>query len=236
MWATICGFIACGQLQVARTRLRWPRSRPAFVVWKPKGFTHETVIGGDEMRELVARSLPHCLGGAWVAVDGSADPHRTIIAFRDAALRAGVQIVEQCCSPACNAGPVDGSRRHQSASSRREPSSMPAGPGQTGSRAGGEPVQSIRTSMMVVTERTQARSAVVSSLGRKLSSSRRSRTMVIGGGSQGRLASDRHRRRRFRALAASVGAAVRLFPGAEGLAYRSDLGWHGGHDGDTCRS
>ncbi|MGK9264974.1 FAD-binding oxidoreductase [Sinorhizobium meliloti] len=217
-----CGFIACGQLQVAEDEVALAKIQARIRGLEAKGFTHETVIGGDEMRELVPDLSPHCLGGAWVAVDGSADPHRTIIAFRDAALRAGVKIVEQCL--------LTGLQRRagrwiaETSVGVIEAGTVVNAGGAWADRVAelaGEPVrQSIRTSMMVVTERTQARvKPVVSSLGRKLSFKQTAQgTMVIGGGSQGRLASDRQSASvDFVALAASVGAAVRLFPALKGL-------------------
>ena len=74
--------------------------------------------------------------------------------------------------------------------------------------------------MMVVTERTATRFApVVSSLGRKLSFKQTAQgTLLIGGGSQGRLAADRQSATvDVMALAASVKAAVRLFPLTQGI-------------------
>lgn len=78
----------------------------------------------------------------------------------------------------------------------------------------------IRTSMMVVTERISARiGPVVSSLGRKLSFKQTNQgTLLIGGGSQGRLSTDKQSASvDVVALAASISAAVRLFPATRGV-------------------
>lgn len=217
-----CGFTACGQLQVAEDEAALSKIKARVRALQSKGFMHETMIGPEEMQELVPDLSPHCLGGAWVSGDGSADPHRTICAFRDAALRAGVEIHEECLVTGlqrCN-------DRWQAQTSRGvfEASIIVNAGGAWADQVAalaGEPVQqSIRTSMMVVTERTQTRvKPVVSSLGKKLSFKQTAQgTMVIGGGSQGRLAADRQSAGvDFVALAASVGAAVRLFPKTRGL-------------------
>lgn len=86
--------------------------------------------------------------------------------------------------------------------------------------AGDPATHAIRTSMMVVTERTSTHiGPVVSSLGRKLSFKQTDQgTLLIGGGSQVKLAADRQSASvDVVALAASVKAAIRLFPAIRGL-------------------
>ena len=85
-----CGFVACGQLQVAENEEALAAATERVGQLEAMGFTHERIISRDDMRALVPEISSHCLGGAWSAGDGSADPHRAIRAFRDAALAAGV--------------------------------------------------------------------------------------------------------------------------------------------------
>jgi sarcosine oxidase subunit beta len=217
-----CGFNACGQLQVAEDEAALAKIRDRVSRLEAQGFTHERLIGSNELHSLVPDLAPHCLGAAWTVDDGSADPHRTIGAFRDAAIAASVQILEKCL--------VTGLVRHSTqwlAQTSRGVieaglivNAAGAWADQVATLAGDPVHQAIRTSMMVVTERTSARvKPVVSSLGQKLSFKQTVQgTLVIGGGSQGKLAPDRQSASvDVVALAASVGAAVRLFPAVRGI-------------------
>ncbi|MGO7042240.1 NAD(P)/FAD-dependent oxidoreductase [Rhizobium acaciae] len=217
-----CGFSACGQLQVAEDEAALAKIKDRVSRLEADGFTHERLIGPTELRSLVPDIAPHCLGAAWTFADGSADPHRTIRAFRDAAIEAGVQILEECLVTRLV-------RRSSHWFAETSKGAIEAGliVNAAGAWAdlvaelAGDPVhQAIRTSMMVVTERTAARvRPVVASLGQKLSFKQTAQgTLVIGGGAQGRLAPDRQSASvDVVALAASVGAAVRLFPAIQGI-------------------
>lgn len=86
--------------------------------------------------------------------------------------------------------------------------------------AGDRLKHTIRTSMMVVTERTAARiKPVIGSQGRKLSLKQTTEgTLLIGGGAQGNLAPDRQSASiDIGKLSSSIQAAIRLFPALEGV-------------------
>lgn len=217
-----CGFVACGQLQLAEDEAALSSMTARVSRLKDMGHNHEQVIGRDDVRELLPDVSDHCLGGVWVQNDGSADPHQTIRAFRTAAEKAGVTIYEQC--------DVKGLRR--TATEWHCETTKGTFEARTLVNAGGawaeqicalaaDPVRhAIRTSMMVVTERTSTHiGPVVSSLGRKLSFKQTGQgTLLIGGGSQGKLSADRQSASvDVASLAASVKAALRLFPATHSL-------------------
>ncbi|UHS59815.1 NAD(P)/FAD-dependent oxidoreductase [Agrobacterium vaccinii] len=217
-----CGFTGCGQLQLAEDEAALASMKARVSRLRDMGHTHEEVIGRDTLRELLPDVSHHCLGGAWVPTDGSADPHRTIGAFRSAAERAGVVIYEQCEVTALQRG--SGTWRAETSKGIFETKTLVNAAGAWAERIcelAGDPVRhAIRTSMMVVTERTSTYiGPVVSSLGRKLSFKQTGQgTLLIGGGSQGKLSADRQSASvDVIALAASVKAALRLFPATQGL-------------------
>lgn len=217
-----CGFVACGQLQVAEDEKALAAIKSRIERLAAKGYTHEKILAPDDVRSLVPDIAHHCLGGAWVATDGSADPHRAIRAFRDAAIEAGARIIEECL--------VTGLERRANSwditttQGRFEAKTIVNAGGAWSEQVAtlaGDPVRHlIRTSMMVVTERAAARIVpVISSMGRKLSFKQTAQgTLLIGGGAQGKLAADRQSASvDVVALAASVQAAVRLFPSTQGV-------------------
>lgn len=217
-----CGFKACGQLQVAENQAALSKIEQRIERLNAQGMTHEQLIGTNELRTLVPDLAPHCLGASWVEGDGSADPHKTIRAFRDAALKAGVQIIENCNVTALERRA--GLWRAKTSKGEKHAEILVNAAGAWAdqvSAMAGEPVHlAIRTSMMIVTERAEARiKPVVASLGQKLSFKQTAQgTLLIGGGSQGRLAPDRQSATvDMLALADSVKAAVRLFPVTKGL-------------------
>ncbi|MBX3536768.1 MAG: FAD-binding oxidoreductase [Chelatococcus sp.] len=217
-----CGFVACGQLQVAEDEQALAKIKNRIDRLKTMGYHHEQLVGPEEMRSLLPGLSPHCVGGAWVSSDGSADPHQAIRAFRDAALQAGVTITEECLVTALLRSPTGW--RVETTRGVFEAKLIVNAAGAWAdhvSTLAGDPLKhAIRTSMMVVTERSVPKiRPVVGSLGKKLSLKQTSQgTLLIGGGSQGRLAADRQSATvDVMALAASARAAVRLFPELRGI-------------------
>lgn len=217
-----CGFRACGQLQVAEDEAALALVAARVRGLQARGFGHEALLDAAMLAQRHPGLAPHCLGAAWAAGDGAADPHRTVRAFRDAALRAGVRILE-CC-------PVTSLSRRGGTWRAETPQGAIAAPqvlnaagawaARVAALAGEELAQSIRTSMMIVTERAAPRIApVVSSMGRKLSFKQTAQgTLLIGGGAQGRLALDRNSAAvDALALAEAAQAATHLFPWSRGL-------------------
>lgn len=217
-----CGFRACGQLQVAEDEAALARIVARVRGLQARGMQHEQLLDQSELRRAHPEIAPHCLGAAWAEGDGAADPHRTIRAFRDAALRAGVDILERC--------PVLSLTRLSTTWRVDTPLGAFAAPivvnaagawaAGLAALAGEQLSLSVRTSMMIVTERTVPRVVpVVSSMGRRLSFKHTAEgTLLIGGGTQGRLAEDGNSAKvNAVALSEAAQAATRLFPWARGL-------------------
>jgi sarcosine oxidase, subunit beta len=217
-----CGFRACGQLQVAEDEAALARVAARVRTLQARGLHHEQLLDATELRRAHPGLAPHCLGAAWAEGDGAANPHRTIRAFRDATLRAGIRIIQRC--------PVTSLSRQGDTWQVQTPLGVFTAPtvlnaagawaARVAALAGEDLSQAIRTSMMIVTERTAPRVApVVSSMGRKLSFKQTAEgTLLIGGGAQGRLADDWNSASvDALVLAEAAQAATRLFPWTRGL-------------------
>ena len=217
-----CGFVGCGQLRVAEDEAALEALRVRVGNLQTKGFTHERIVGANEIRSLAPEIAPHCLGGAWAERDGSADPHRTIRAFRDAVLNAGGRIFEGCSVLNLKRLPTHWEATTSVGLVAADTVINAAGAwADEVAKLAGDPVQhAIRTSMMVVTERAAARiNPVIASQGRALSLKQTAQgTLLLGGGSQGRLADDRQSASvDIAKLSAPLQTAVRLFPAIEGV-------------------
>jgi len=91
-----CGFHVSGQVRVAET----PDDLEALEVRarqvRDLGFTHEEMIGRDELYEMVPALAPHCLGALVARDDGFASPAQTTAAFRRRAAELGAVFFEGC--------------------------------------------------------------------------------------------------------------------------------------------
>ncbi len=91
-----CGFHVSGQVRVAETpedlEILSARARQV----RDLGFTHEEMIGRDELYELVPALAPHCLGALIARDDGFASPAQTTGAFRRRAAELGAVFLEGC--------------------------------------------------------------------------------------------------------------------------------------------
>lgn len=216
-----CGFHAHGQLRVVASDAQLEAETQRISRLTAQGYANETVIGQDQLRQLVPGLNHKFIGAAYAADDGAADPHRTLVAFRAAAQRAGVTILE--------GAPVrslqhsrDGWTVETKAGRFAAPRVVNAA-GAWGSRIAamaGETIPlSAKASMMMVTERlTQTIRPVVSIVGRSLSFKQSSQgTLVLGGGIQGRYDLDSGRTALdFHALARGAAAAAELMPSVAG--------------------
>lgn len=212
-----CGFLACGQLQVAEDEAALKRITDRVRGLEARGLHHERLLGANELGALVPDLASTCLGAAWVEGDGAADPHRTLRAFRAAAEAAGVTVLELCPVTAMRRqrgvwhvetglGPVEAPQVVNAAGAWSD---------RVATMAGDPMTHRIKNSMMVVTERAPKRvGPVISSLGRKLSFKQTEvGTVLIGGGTQGRLNPDREAAQvDMMALSDAVASATRLFP------------------------
>ncbi|WP_294929635.1 FAD-dependent oxidoreductase [uncultured Paracoccus sp.] len=216
-----CGFHAHGQLRVAETDAQIAAETQRIARLTAAGYDNETVIGQDQLRALVPGINPKFIGAAYAARDGAADPHRTLVAFRAAALRAGVTIRE--------GAPVTGLCRRGGLWAATMPGGTVSAPqainaaGAWGARIAaltGENIPlSAKASMMMVTERlARTIRPVVGIIGRSLSFKQSSQgTLVLGGGIQGRYDLDSGRTfMDFHALARGAMAATELMPSVSG--------------------
>lgn len=216
-----CGFHAHGQLRVAETEAQMAAEADRLMRLKAQGYENEQMVGQDRIRELLPGINPKFIGGSYAETDGAADPHRTLVAFRDAALHAGVVIHERM--------PVTGLARQggvwmvQAKGQMFQAKSVVNAAGAWGGRIAamtGETIPlSAKASMMMVSERlVQIIRPVVSIIGKSLSFKQSSQgTLVLGGGIQGRYDLDRGLTfLDFHALAKGAAAARELMPSVAG--------------------
>jgi sarcosine oxidase subunit beta len=86
-----CGFASHGQVLVAESAEELGELRQRVDELRLHGFTHEELIGRDELKRLVPAVSDACPGGIVSRRDGAADPFRTTQAFRRKAVSLGVQ-------------------------------------------------------------------------------------------------------------------------------------------------
>ncbi|MDB6177703.1 FAD-dependent oxidoreductase [Paracoccus sp. Z330] len=216
-----CGFHAHGQLRVFETEAQIAAETRRIAELEAHGHTNEQIIGQDTLRQLVPGINPKFIGAAYADRDGAADPHRTLVAFRAAAERAGVRIVEG--APVCRLSEQRGAWRVETAQGAFAAPTVINAAGAWGARVAAMTGESIplsaKASMMMVTERlTQTIRPVVSIVGRSLSFKQSSQgTLVLGGGIQGRYDLDSGRTAMdFHALARGAAAAEELMPAVKG--------------------
>ncbi len=185
-----CGFQPGGQVKVAESEadLRKLEKRAAEV--RALGWTHEEVVDQAEVRRLLPAIAPHVVGGLVCRGDGSADPMRTVMAFRRAAQEAGAAIVEGSGVTAVERT-ADGTRQVVTADATYEADRVAncAGAWATAiARMAGEEIPcGVKAALMMVTERLPPFCApTVGPTSRALSFKQTAvGTVVIGGGHQG---------------------------------------------------
>ncbi|MCD2167692.1 NAD(P)/FAD-dependent oxidoreductase [Comamonas koreensis] len=89
------GFVPSGQLQVAENEADAIKAKARVAMLNGLGFFHEQWVDQQQVRELVPTISPHVVGGIWADRDGYALPYKVATAYRLAAEKLGVQIVEQ---------------------------------------------------------------------------------------------------------------------------------------------
>lgn len=89
-----CGFDSHGTVLVAESEEELASFRARVDDLRLKGFTHEELIGRDELKRLVPAVSDHCPGGVVSRRDGAADPFRTTQAIRRRAVERGVEVME----------------------------------------------------------------------------------------------------------------------------------------------
>ncbi|MBK1839096.1 FAD-binding oxidoreductase [Azospirillum sp. YIM B02556] len=89
-----CGFESHGQIKVAESEAELATSHARVAELNALGFTHEEVVGRDELRSLVPAIADHCVGALVSRGDGAAIPFRTTFAFRRKAIALGTRFQE----------------------------------------------------------------------------------------------------------------------------------------------
>ena len=89
-----CGFTPSGQIKIAESEADLELLKARAEEVRGLGYEHEEIIDQAALRELIPAVAEHCAGAMIVRGDGFADPYRTCIAFRRAAVAAGVEIDE----------------------------------------------------------------------------------------------------------------------------------------------
>ncbi|WP_046861970.1 NAD(P)/FAD-dependent oxidoreductase [Microvirga massiliensis] len=101
IWETVqdlvgdsCGFDSHGQVLVAEDEDELDICRARVADLHLRGFTHEELVDGKELRCLVPAVAETCPGGVVSRRDGAADPARTTTAFRRRAEELGTIVRE----------------------------------------------------------------------------------------------------------------------------------------------
>lgn len=212
-----CGFHANGQICVAESAASLAKLQTHVGGLQRDGYTHEELIGQDELRRLLPDLSHHCLGASIARRDGAADPHRALRAFRVAAEKVGVTIREQCGVTAIER---QGSDWCVVAGEQRWcvpviVNAAGAWSARVASMVGDAIPLATKSSMMMVSERIAPFiKPVVAIMGRSLSFKQSDQgTLVIGGGLQGIPDLDRETSTaRMRVLSKGARAATDLFP------------------------
>lgn len=89
-----CAFRPSGQIKVAESPADLERLARRVADVRAAGFTHEELIGEDELRAWVPAISRHCVGGILVRGDGHANPMRATQAFKAKAASLGVRFNE----------------------------------------------------------------------------------------------------------------------------------------------
>lgn len=213
-----CGFRAVGNVRVAETDEDFEKLRRRSATVAALGCDHcEALLQRDELQRAVPGIAPHCRGAIVVHSDGYAEPFRTALAFRRAAERSGVRVIESCAAE--HAGRSGGIWHVDGGGLELSAPVVINCAGAWGSRVarmlGDDIPLKPDGSMQLVTERVAAFvGPVVGSATRPLSLKQlHNGTVVIGGGQRAPVdldtnASEVH----TRGLAAAARAACALFP------------------------
>jgi sarcosine oxidase subunit beta len=217
-----CGFHVHGFVRVAENdaeaaKLVARRERVLAI-----GYGHEEVIDQAELRRLLPAIAPHCVAGLICRTDGAADPYRTTLAFKRAAIAAGVTVIEgegvHSIADENDSWRVTGMNGTYRAG--HVINCAGAWGGEIARMVGDAAPVGVRPSMMIVTERVpHFVDPTVSAVARKLSFKQTAQgTVLIGGGQPG--IADRateHSRVNPMNLAKSAQAAIALFPAVRGV-------------------
>ena len=92
------GFVPSGQLKLAENPAELEDCRRRVEHLQALGFDHEVLVDQQQVFEIIPTVARHVVGGIWVKDDGYAVPYKTVTAFRLAAQKLGVQVLEKCAA------------------------------------------------------------------------------------------------------------------------------------------
>lgn len=192
-----CGFTPCGQIKVAETEAELDSLQRRVDELRALGYGHEVLIGRDGLRERVPAIAPHCVGGVACHGDGSANPFRTVTAFRRKAESLGVKV--QSGVAVRHISRTESTWRVSTTGGEFQAPRLVNTAGAWGGKISamlGEPAP-VRADalMLMITERIEPfLSPVLGATGRTLSFKQFSNgTVLIGGGHRGRTQPDTNR-------------------------------------------
>ena len=217
-----CGFQKTGQIRIAENPTTLAHEARRISSLQQAGYTHEEMLDKTDLYTLVPSLAPHCSGASYARDDGAADPHLTVNAYRRAAERSGVLLLE---GHGVNALTSEGLEwRVDTARGVLLATSIVIAAGAWSAAVAGlagEKIPSdVKASMMTVTERVGKFSRpVIGCVGAALSLKQaRIGSLLIGGGLQGHADLERERTRvDFHALARGMTTPLRLFPQLAGV-------------------
>lgn len=213
-----CGFHANGQICVAEATDTLSLLDDRVNALQKDGYTHEEILDKKALNRLIPSLSPHCVGASMARRDGAADPHRTLRAFRAAALQAGAKLTEHCGVTAVERCGSDWTVHGDQGQAWVAPhviNTAGAWSAKVAAMVGDDIPLDTKSSMMMVSERLSPFiKPVVSIRGRSLSFKQSDQgTLVIGGGLQGVPNLEQETSTvRMRAMSKGARAAAELFP------------------------
>ena len=184
-----CGFEASGQVRVAEDESALQQLKDRVAQMNALGYTHEELIGREELRSLVPAVGEHCLGAIVCREDGAALPFRTTLAFKRRAESLGVRFFEgtRAQTPKREANVWKIATSSGTFEAKAVVNAAGAWAGRIAADLG-EPVPMKETALMLMITAPVARfvKPVVGVVGRPLSFKQYGNgTVMIGGGQQG---------------------------------------------------
>ena len=212
-----CGFEAAGQVRVAEDEAGLGELKARVAQMNALGYTHEELIGRDELRELVPAVGAHCVGAIVCREDGAALPFRTTLAFKRRAESLGVRFFEgtRATTPKREATVWKIATGGGTFEAKSVVNAAGAWAGKIAADLG-EPVPMKETALMLMITAPVARfvKPVVGVVGRPLSFKQYTNgTVMIGGGQQGTADLETNRTALdYQKLAFNARTAVDVFP------------------------
>lgn len=212
-----CGFVASCQIKLAADDAALNQLKGRAKQTRALGFEHEQIINKQALQELLPAVATDCVGGMVVHGDGSANPYRTVQAFRRKAQQLGVIFhqgdgVQKIRPKGENWCVETGQAVYQGA---HLINCAGAWGGKIANMLGETAPVQMRAPMLMITARMPAFiDCVVGAQGHPLSFKQFSNgTVLIGGGHEGRADPENNQTHLdYSGLATSAATAMRFFP------------------------